>query len=140
MDEFLPLYPLHDLTALGETESTLGADVRAVAAAQGYGVLPDGEPDRSLFVRSDQYSFIRTGVPSIALMFGHAPGSPQDAIVTDWNHHRYHSPQDNLTQPVDREAASRFDAYLEALIRRVADARDRPRWLETSFFRRFEGR
>jgi Zn-dependent M28 family amino/carboxypeptidase len=140
MDEFLPLYPLRDLTALGETESTLGADVRAVAQAEGYGVLPDGEPDRNLFVRSDQYSFIRVGIPSIALMFGHAPGSKEDAIVADWNHHRYHAPQDNLTQPVDREAASRFNAYLEALITRIADAPDRPRWLDGSFFRRFEAK
>jgi Zn-dependent M28 family amino/carboxypeptidase len=140
MDEFLPLYPLKALTALGETESTLGGDVRAVAKAQGYDILPDGEPDRNLFVRSDQYSFIRVGIPSIALMFGHAPGSKEDAIVADWNHHRYHSPQDNLTQPVDREAASRFDAYLAALITRVADAPEAPRWLSGSFFRRFEAR
>jgi Zn-dependent M28 family amino/carboxypeptidase len=138
MDEFLPLYPLHALTALGEPESTLGADVRAVARDQGYEILPDGEPDRSLFVRSDQYSFIRVGVPSIALMFGHAPGSKEDAIVADWNHHRYHAPQDNLTQPVDREAASKFNAYLGALIRRVADAAEPPHWLEGSFFRRFD--
>jgi Zn-dependent M28 family amino/carboxypeptidase len=138
MDEFLPLYPLHALTALGEPESTLGADVRAVAKEKGYDILPDGEPDRSLFVRSDQYSFIRVGVPSIALMFGHAPGSKEDAIVAEWNHHRYHAPQDNLTQPVDREAASEFNAYLDALIRRVADAPQRPHWLADSFFRRFE--
>ena len=140
MDEFLPLYPLKALTVLGETESTLGGDVRAVAAAQGIGVLPDGEPDRNLFVRSDQYSFIRVGVPSIALMFAHAPGSPEDKIITDWNHNRYHSPQDNLTQPVDREAASRFNAYLDALILHVADAPARPAWLPGSFFRRFEGK
>jgi Zn-dependent M28 family amino/carboxypeptidase len=137
MDEFLPLFPLHALTALGEPESTLGADVRAVARDQGYEILPDGEPDRSLFVRSDQYSFIRVGIPSIALMFGHAPGSKEDAIVADWNQHRYHAPQDNLTQPVDREAASKFNAYLGALILRVADAPERPQWLKDSFFRRF---
>lgn len=137
MDEFLPLYPLRHLTVLGENESTLGADTRAVAASLGYDIVPDGEPDRNLFVRSDQYSFIRTGVPSVALMFGHPAGTPEDAIVKAWNQRRYHSPQDNLTQPVDKEAASEFNAYLDALILRVADAPARPRWLETSFFKRF---
>jgi Zn-dependent M28 family amino/carboxypeptidase len=140
MDEFLPLYPLHHLTVLGENESTLGADARQVAHAEGYDLVPDSEPDRTLFVRSDQYSFIRTGVPSIALMFGHPPGTHEDEIVRDWNQHRYHSPQDNLTQPVDREAASQFDAYLDALIRKVADADGRPQWTEQSFFKRFATR
>jgi Zn-dependent M28 family amino/carboxypeptidase len=140
MDEFLPLYPLHHLLVLGENESTLGADARAVAHADGYDTVPDSEPDRTLFVRSDQYSFIRTGVPSIALSFGHPPGTREDEIIRDWNQHRYHSPQDNLTQPVDREAASEFDAYLDALVRRVADADQRPRWLDDSFFKRFATR
>jgi Zn-dependent M28 family amino/carboxypeptidase len=137
MDEFLPLYPLHALTVLGENESTLGADTRAVAARFGYRILPDGEPDRNLFVRSDQYSFIRTGVPSIALMFAHPPGTREDAIVKAWNQERYHSPRDNLTQPVDKAAASAFDAYLDALVLYVADAPERPHWLPASFFRRF---
>jgi Zn-dependent M28 family amino/carboxypeptidase len=137
MDEFLPLFPLHHLLVLGENESTLGADARAVAKADGYDTVPDSEPDRTLFVRSDQYSFIRTGVPSIALSFGHPPGTREDEIIRDWNQHRYHSPQDNLTQPVDRAAASAFDAYLDALILRVADADQRPQWLAQSFFRRF---
>ena len=25
--------------------------------------MPDEQPDRNLFVRSDQYSFVRTGIP-----------------------------------------------------------------------------
>jgi Zn-dependent M28 family amino/carboxypeptidase len=137
MDEFLPLYPLRHLTVLGENESTLGAEARAAAAKMGLGIVPDGEPDRTLFVRSDQYSFIRTGVPSIALMFGHPPGTEEDKIVGDWNRRRYHSPQDNLTQPVDKTAASEFNAYLDALITQVADAPERPHWLERSFFKRF---
>jgi Zn-dependent M28 family amino/carboxypeptidase len=140
MDEFLPLYPLHHLTALGENESSLGADAREVAKAMGYDLVPDAEPDRTLFVRSDQYSFIRTGVPSIALMFGHPPGTQEDQIVREWNAHRYHSPQDNLSQPVDKAAASEFDAYLDALIRRVADAPEPPHWQADSFFRRFAAR
>ncbi len=137
MDEFLPLYPLKHLTVFGETESTLGADAREVAKGFGYDTIPDRQPDRVLFVRSDQYSFIRTGVPAIALKFGFEPGSPEERLDKDWNTNRYHSPQDNLTQPVDKAAAAQFDVYLAALVRRVADEPSRPAWAPDSFFRRF---
>ena len=63
MDMFLPLYPLRQLMVLGLDESDLGDDVRAVAAAVGIGVQADPQPLRNRFIRSDQYSFIREGVP-----------------------------------------------------------------------------
>ena len=137
MDEFLPLYPLKHLTVFGENESTLGEDAREVGKTFGYDTIPDRQPDRVLFVRSDQYSFIRTGVPAIVLKFGfEPPGSPEERMDKDWNTNRYHSPQDNLSQPVDKQAASAFDTYLAALVRRVADEPTRPR-LPDSFFKRF---
>ena len=138
MDEFLPLFPLKHLLVLGDGESTLGPQARAVAAAHGYDTLPDPAPDRNIFVRSDQYSFIRTGVPSVALMVEPLPGSPEEKIDKDWNTYRYHSPQDNLDQPVDLKAADDFDAYLVDLVTAVADAPARPVWNKDSFFKRFE--
>jgi Zn-dependent M28 family amino/carboxypeptidase len=137
MDEFLPLFPLHHLLVLGEGESTLGRTAHAVALAKGYDTVPDPAPDRNIFVRSDQYSFIKTGVPSIALKFQGLPGSPEEKMEKDWNTYRYHAPQDDLTQPVDLRAADDFDAYLKALVETVADESERPEWYPQSFFRRF---
>ena len=138
MDEFLPLFPLKHLLILGEGESTLGDAARAVAAQRGYDTLPDPAPDRNIFVRSDQYSFIKTGVPSVALKVEGLPGSPEAQMDTDWNTFRYHSPQDDLTQPVDLKSADDFDAYLLALLTHVADADARPIWHKDSFFKRFD--
>jgi Zn-dependent M28 family amino/carboxypeptidase len=59
-------------------ESTLGNDIRAVAQANGVEVQTDKEPERNLFIRSDQYSFIRGGVPALAFKFGYVPGSPEE--------------------------------------------------------------
>ncbi|HZZ68110.1 MAG TPA: M28 family peptidase [Phenylobacterium sp.] len=137
MDEFLPLFPLKHLLVLGEGESTLGDAARQVAAQRGYDTLPDPAPDRNIFVRSDQYSFIKTGVPSIALKVEGLPGSAEAQMDKDWNTYRYHSPQDDLTQPVDLQSADDFDAYLLALLTHVADADARPVWHKTSFFKRF---
>ncbi len=138
MDEFLPLFPLRHLLVLGEGESTLGGQARQVAAKLGYDTLPDPAPDRNIFVRSDQYSFIRTGVPSVALMIEGLPGSPEAKIIKDWSTLRYHAPQDDLTQPVDLAAADAFDTYLLAFITTVANAEARPLWNADSFFRRFD--
>ena len=60
----LPLWPLKMVYLPGETESTLGADARVVAGEQGIAVVPDPNPDRNVFIRADQYSFVREGVPA----------------------------------------------------------------------------
>ncbi len=138
MDEFLPLFPLKHLLILGEGESTLGDAARAVAAERGYDTLPDPAPDRNIFVRSDQYSFIKTGVPSVALKVEGLPGSPEEKLDKDWNTLRYHAPQDDLTQPVDLQSADDFDAYLLSLLTHVANADARPLWHKDSFFKRFD--
>jgi len=134
MDMPLPLWPLKHLSVFGEGESTLGATARAVAAAQGYDLVPDPFPDRNVFVRTDQFSFVRAGIPAAALKFGFLPGTPEAQIEHEWRAARYHSPEDNLSQPVDLEAAGRFQAFLSAYVLAVADAAERPRWLPTSAF------
>jgi len=138
MDEFLPLFPLKHLLVLGEGESTLGDTAREVAAARGVDTLPDPAPDRNVFVRSDQYSFIKTGVPSVALKVEGLPNSREAQMDKDWNTYRYHSPQDDLSQPVDLQAADDFDSYLLALLTKVADMPARPVWKANSFFKRFD--
>jgi Zn-dependent M28 family amino/carboxypeptidase len=134
MDMPLPLWPLKHLLVFGDQESTLGATARAVASAQGYDLVPDPFPDRNVFVRTDQFSFVRAGIPAAALKFGFLPGTPEAQIEHDWRAIRYHSPEDNLSQPVDLEAAGRFGAFVTAYVRALADAPERPRWLPASAF------
>ena len=55
-----------------------------------------------------------------------------------WLAQRYHSPEDNLAQPVDSAAAAQFNAFLGDLARRVANNPSRPHYVESSFFHRFE--
>jgi Zn-dependent M28 family amino/carboxypeptidase len=137
IDMFLPLYPLHYLTVEGLDESSLGDDARAVGAAAGVEVVPDRFPDRNAFIRSDQYSFIRSGIPALAFSFGAAPGSPEEKMRKDWLTNRYHAPSDDVDQPVDLAAAVKFNQIILALAERVADEEARPAWKPTSFFRRF---
>jgi len=139
MDMFLPLFPLKYLEVQGLGESTLGNDIRAACEKAGVQVQADKEPDRNLFIRSDQYSFIKQGVPALAFKFGYIPGSPEGAVAKDWLKNRYHAPSDDLNQPVDKAAAAEFNRILLDVGERVANAADRPHWSENSFFKRFAG-
>jgi Peptidase family M28 len=137
MDMYLPLFPLKYLEVQGLGESTLGDDVRAVADAAGVQVQADKEPEHNRFIRSDQYSFIKKGVPALAFKFGYVPGTPEEKIFKAWYGQRYHAPSDDVTQPIDYAAAAQFNAILEKLVLRIANAEQRPTWKADSFFRRF---
>ncbi len=137
MDMFLPLYPMHYVMIQGVNESSLGTNAREVAKALGYEVTTDPYPDRNSFIRTDQYSFVRAGIPAIAMKVGFALGSPEQATEKDWRTNRYHSPADNLSQPVDLVSAAHFDEFMVRLTESVANDPVRPAWAETSFFRRY---
>ena len=137
MDMFMPSRPATNIIVMGEEESTLGAVARRAAASQGFTVMPDPAPNQLSFVRSDQYSFIRTGVPALAGRLAHPVGSPEAAGDRQWRAERYHGPKDDLSQPFDLPTAVRFNAYMATMIREIADTEKRPEWLPNSFFKRF---
>ncbi len=136
-DMFLPLYPLRSLIVLGVDESTLGDTVRSVAQKMGVAVQRDPQPDRNAFIRSDQYSFIRAGVPALAMKVGFEAGSPEEKVNKDWLAQRYHNVSDDTSQPVDLESAGRFNLLLTDLAKAIANDPARPQWKESSFFKRF---
>ncbi len=139
LDMFLPLHKLEYLEIQGVAESSLGDDIRAVAEKAGVQIQSDKEPQRNLFIRSDQYSFIKRGVPALAFKFGYVAGSPEEKLHKDWLKFRYHAPSDDLQQPVDKAAAAKFNRIILDLVERVANAPVRPQWKPDSFFRRFAG-
>ncbi len=137
MDMYLPLYPLHSVIAYGLNESDLGDTLRRVAQSLDVEVQDDPAPQRNVFIRSDQYSFIRAGVPSLMMDVGFKPGSKEEAIQKEWLKNRYHAPSDDLNQPVDLQAAGEYNRLLLKLAETVADQPARPEWKRDSFFRRF---
>lgn len=138
LDMFMPLFPLKKLHVQGLQESTLAEDARAVGAEHNIEIAVDPEPDRNSFIRTDQYSFVLAGVPALAMKFGWTAGSPEYKTWRQWLAQRYHSMEDNPSQPVDTAAAAQFDSFLGDLARRVANSPKRPHYVESSFFHRFE--
>jgi len=138
VDMFLPIIPLKVLTVLGLAESDLGDMVREVAQAHGVRVQPDPEPEHNFFVRSDQYNFIRHGIPALAMHVGFDPGSPDKKIFDDWRTYRYHAPSDDVNQPVDLQSAALYEEIIRSLLIEVANNPNRPQWKPDSFFRRYQ--
>jgi Zn-dependent M28 family amino/carboxypeptidase len=137
VDMFLPIVPLKVLKIEGLAESDLGDRAAAIARSLGVKPIPDPEPLRNTFIRSDQYSFIRHGVPSLKMDVGFEPGTPEQAIFKEWLTKRYHAPSDDLNQPVDLGAAALYEEITRRLLLEVADDPTRPAWKPDSFFRRY---
>jgi Zn-dependent M28 family amino/carboxypeptidase len=134
MDMYLPLFPLHFLEVQGLGESTLGNDARAAAQLNDIEVQFDKQPDENRFIRSDQASFVKYGIPALAFKFGWLPDTPEQKTFNDWIHNRYHHPADDLNQLIDEGAAVHFDHVLLTLVDRVANSPARPAWYPESFF------
>jgi Zn-dependent M28 family amino/carboxypeptidase len=137
IDMFLPIVPLKVLKVQGLAESDLGDRARDAAQLFGVRVQPDPEPLRNAFIRSDQYNFIRHGIPAVKLDLGYDPGAPEQKIFKDWLTERYHAPSDDLRQPVNRDSAALYEEILRQLLISVANTDAVPKWKPDSFFRRY---
>ena len=139
IDMFLPIVPLKVLTVYGLAESDLGDDARAAAEKEGVRVQPDPQPLRNVFIRSDQYNFIKKGIPALAMDVSFDPGSPEQDVFKKWRTDRYHAPSDDLEQPVDLHAAAKYEEIVRNLMVKTANDDHRPEWKSDSFFRRYAG-
>lgn len=136
-DMFLPIAPLKILRIQGIADSDLGERAAGVAESFGVKAVADPEPLRNLFVRSDQYYFIRHGIPAVVMDVFYAPNSPEQKLFKDWLTNRYHAPSDDANQPVDLQSAALYEEIVRRLLIETANAPARPQWKAESFFRRY---
>ncbi|GAA0439115.1 MULTISPECIES: M28 family metallopeptidase [Sphingomonas] len=125
-------YRFVDLVAFGADRSSIGPAVAAAAKARGLALVPDPAPEEADFVRTDHYSFVRQGVPSVSLNPG--PGGPGAAATKAFLENNYHQPSDEIGLPIDWRAAEDFVDVNQAIVRTLADAPDRPRWNKGDYF------
>ena len=133
----MALFPIGGLTMHGAQHSTLGATARAVLAAEGLADLPDPTPEEVVFVRSDQYPFVRAGIPALFIVTGAMSTDPTidaTAVRRKFLLQDYHAPSDSTALPIHWPSLARIAAVNVALARAIADADDRPQWLPGDFF------
>ena len=134
LDQLRPLFPLKILTELAVDDSSLGQTARGLAAAMGVRIQPDPEPERGLLQRADHWPFMQAGIPATGFIFGYEPGTEAERRYREWYQVRYHRPQDDLTQPMDFEAAGAFNRFFYKLSEAVADADEAPKWAPASAY------
>src|SRR6266568_2711449 len=82
-DMLIAIIPLQSLTIYGIGESDLGEWAAEIAKRHGIEPQDDPRPQRSIFIRSDQYSFIRKGVPAVQLDVGYKLDTPQQKLIDE---------------------------------------------------------
>ena len=137
LDMPLLLYPLADIIAFGAEHSSLEEVFRRSVAAEDFTLTPDPIPEEVLFIRSDQFSFVRQGVPAVFLVPGFTSTDPDvDGEALFQNHLRthYHRPSDDNTRPVHWPSALRFARANVRAGHAIAEAEARPTWNAGDFF------
>jgi Zn-dependent M28 family amino/carboxypeptidase len=131
------LAPMRDATGIGAEHTTLGASFAAAAAKKNFTISPDPTPEEVIFVRSDQYAFIRIGVPALFLQAGTKlldPGQDGLALRADFLRNHYHKPSDDLSRPIHWPSTGAYAEFTTELIRSVADDPVAPAWKPGDFF------
>jgi Zn-dependent M28 family amino/carboxypeptidase len=132
LDMPILLYDFKDVVAFGAEHSTMGPAVARAAAKMGIALSPDPLPSEGLFTRSDHYSFVKQGVPSIFLITGFQNGGEKN--FQDFLKTHYHKVSDQLDLPFDWNAAAKFARINYLIAAEIANADEAPKWYESSFF------
>ena len=138
MDEDLMLWPLQDIVAFGAEHSSLDGVIKKAAARMHLVESPDPMPEEVVFIRSDQYSFVKQGIPAVFPV----PGFKSDdakinpaAIFQNWEKTRYHQPQDDIDQPgLDFDAAAKYARFVFLCGYLITEDPQRPTWNKGDFF------
>lgn len=129
--------PSRDVLAIGIEHSSLDAVVEAAARDVGVKVSPDPFPEDAVFVRSDQFSFVREGIPAVYLDGGVEPvDAERDPKVsaTWFMRNCYHRPCDQADLPIHYDDAGRLARLSARVATGIGDADARPAWHPGDFF------
>jgi Zn-dependent M28 family amino/carboxypeptidase len=137
LDMPLILYPFADVIAFGSTHSTLGNIVESAAKKIDISLSPDPMPEQALFTRSDHYSFVKAGIPSVFLMTGFKSKDPEidgGKMFGDFLKNHYHQHSDQIDLPIRWDAAASFAEVNMMIGVEIANGENRPVWNEGDFF------
>lgn len=137
MDGASVFYTFKDLVPLGAEHTTIAETVERDAAKLGLQVSPDPEPEQVSFIRADHYSFVRQGIPAITIGEGLQARDPKingRQFLENWVATRYHSPGDDMNQPLNFDATVQFMQISFLVGNDLARQKQRPSWKAGDFF------
>ncbi len=132
--------PVKTMVGYGAEHSTLGQMMDEVAKVMQIKTIPDPFPDEKIFYRSDHYSFVERGVPSLMLM-GAPAGEKEIWIkrIKDWEKTGdYHQPGDVIKADWAWEGAETVAEIMGIMGWRISETETMPSWLTSSRFAKLE--
>ena len=131
-------HPILDIVPYGAQHSSLNQQVEKTAKILGLGISPDPFPEQVVFIRSDHFSFIKKGIPALFIKSGFktVPSDTIDRSKSDvgWRSTIYHTPQDDMSQPFDFDAAATHVKVNYLIGYYVAQDSKSPDWNVGDFF------
>jgi len=124
----------NDVVGVGAELSTLGDFLQRLVLEHGLRVspIPPEFLNAGAFTRSDQIAFAKAGIPAILLMEGsdYRNTSPAAGLrrMIEWGQQIYHTPFDDLHQPMNFQAAEQHAQFLFGFCRFLANRPEAPEW------------
>jgi Zn-dependent M28 family amino/carboxypeptidase len=137
LDMPLLLYSFADVIAFGSTHSSLGSVVAKASEKVAIELSDDPMPEQALFTRSDHYSFVKQGIPSVFLMTGFKSKDKNvdgGKVFKEFLSTHYHNHSDESSLPINYQAAATFVEVNMMIGLDIANLSERPYWLEGDFF------
>ena len=119
----------NQIQVIGSGYTTLEDVLQQVVAQQRRTIIPDREPEKGYYFRSDQFSFAKKGVPALYT---------ESTTVEDnqeYTANRYHKPSDQYNPSWDMKAAVRDSEALYKVGLDVANTDQWPEWKPGTEFR-----
>ena len=131
------LFSMKDAVAMGAEHSSIDKAPESAAGELGYALIPDPMPEETGFIRSDQYSFVLQGVPAVVISDGITSTDPKInglALEKKWMITRYHTPLDNMDQPLDYDSGAKAAGLNFLVGYQLAQRNQPPEWNKGDFF------
>ncbi len=131
--------PTRDIISIGMGQSTLDDILIEVARQYNRVVLPDAEPEKGYYYRSDHFEFAKQGVPALDPDGGRQvigkPAEYGQKKHDDYTANDYHKPSDQVKPDWDLAGAVEDLRLLTETAYRVAQGERYPEWKPGSEFR-----
>ena len=136
-------YEFADIIAFGAEHSSLKKSVTEAAQRHNLTLGPDPMPDQAIFTRSDHYSFVKQGVPSVFIIPGWTAVDKEvdgGKVFGQFFGTHYHKPSDEFKEDFNWQAAVKFAEVNIQIGQTIANQKQRPYWNKDSFFGNTFGR
>lgn len=139
MDGITAFGPMKDLTIVGFGQSELEDIAKKVAKSQGRYIIPDPNPGKGYFFRSDHFQFAKAGIPAL-----YASGSYEhmtegvgyvDSLNQIYLNTQYHRPQDEYQRGWTFDGMKLDGELMMEVGNHLANSEEWPKWKDGSEFK-----